>query len=70
MKWSEVLSQWESGNYPKVPKTIKSPYFWRTSVQSNKNDLIYKEEFKSKNRLFSVLYIKVFIKFGKFNPIK
>ena len=45
MKWSEVLSQWESGNYPKVPKEIKSPYFWRTSVQSNKKDLPYKEEF-------------------------
>ena len=27
MKWSEVLLQWESGNYPKVPKNIKSPYF-------------------------------------------
>tara|TARA_Y100000389_G_C17232210_1_gene398750 strand:- start:215 stop:709 length:495 start_codon:yes stop_codon:yes gene_type:complete len=51
MKWSEVLSQWESGNYPKVPKNIKSPYFWRTSVQSNKKDLVYKEEFIEDERL-------------------
>ena len=53
MKWSEVLSEWESGNYPKIPKTIKSPYFWRTSVQSNKNDLIYKEEFIEDERLLN-----------------
>ena len=51
MKWSEILSQWESGNYPKVPKNIKSPYFWRTSVQSNKKDLVYKEEFIEDERL-------------------
>jgi len=45
------LSQWESGNYPTVPKNIKSPYFWRTSVQSNKKDLVYKEEFIEDERL-------------------
>lgn len=53
MKWSEVLSQWESGNYPKVPKEIKSPYFWRTSVQSSKKDLPYKEEFLEDERLLN-----------------
>ena len=53
MKWSEVLSQWESGNYPKVPKEIKSPYFWRTSVQSSKKDLQYKEEFLEDERLLN-----------------
>ena len=53
MKWSEVLSQWESGNYPKVPKNIKSPYFWRTSVQSSKKDLPYKEEFLEDERLLN-----------------
>ena len=51
MKWSEVLSQWESGNYPEIPKNIKSPYFWRTSVLSNKKDLVYKEEFVEDERL-------------------
>ena len=53
MKWSEVLSQWESGNYPKVPKEIKSPYFWRTSVQSSKKDLPYKEEFLEDERFLN-----------------
>ena len=51
MKWSEVLSEWESGNYPEIPKNIKSPYFWRTSVLSNKKDLVYKEEFVEDERL-------------------
>ena len=53
MKWSEVLLQWESGNYPKIPSNIKSPYFWRTSVQSNKKDLVYKEEFIEDERLLT-----------------
>ena len=53
MKWSEVLLQWESGNYPKVPKEIKSPYFWRTTVQSSKKDLPYKEEFLEDERLLN-----------------
>ena len=51
MKWSEVLSLWESGNYPEIPKNIKLPYFWRTSVLSNKKDLVYKEEFVEDERL-------------------
>ena len=53
MNWSEVLLQWESGNYPKVPKEIRSPYFWRTSVQSSKKDLPYKEEFLEDERLLN-----------------
>lgn len=51
MKWSEVLSQWESGNYPKIPKNIKSPFFWRTSVLKSKKDLVYKEEFLEDEKL-------------------
>ena len=53
MKWSKVLSQWELGNYPKIPDNIKSPFFWRTSVQSNKKDLVYKEEFIEDERLLN-----------------
>ena len=53
MKWSEVLSQWESGNYRKIPSNIKSPYFWRTSVLNSKRDLEYKEEFLEDERLLN-----------------
>jgi hypothetical protein len=53
MKWSEILSQWDSGNYPKIPSHLKSPYFWRTSVLKSKKDLEYKEEFLEDERLLN-----------------
>jgi hypothetical protein len=52
-KWTTVLSEWESGNYPKMPADIKKPFLWRTSVLSRDADLPYKEEFTEDKRLLS-----------------
>ena len=51
-KWSEILNDWENGNYPKMPQNIKKPFLWRTSVINKNNDLICKQEFTEDERLY------------------
>ena len=49
--WSEVLELWSNGEYPKLPKNIKKPFIWRTSVINQSIDLPYYEEFIEDRRL-------------------
>lgn len=46
MKWSEVLSNWESGEIMKFPSSIKNKFQWNTSVLKNNGDCEYKESFR------------------------
>ena len=46
MKWSEVLSKWESGEVMKFPSSIKNKFQWNTSVLKNNGDCEYKESFR------------------------
>merc|ERR1711935_567011 len=49
--WSEVIDDWSNGEYPKLPKNIKKPFIWRTSVINQNIDLPYYEEFIEDKRL-------------------
>ena len=51
MKWNEVLDSWENGNILSVPKHIKKPFIWRTSMIDKDEKLEYKEEFIEDSRL-------------------
>lgn len=53
-RWNQVLTEWETGNYPKIPNNIKKPFFWRTSVVKKNKDSIYKEEFLENDELSAV----------------
>ena len=49
--WNYVLNQWENKSYPIMPKNIKNPFIWRTSVINANKDMSYKEEFIENNSL-------------------
>ena len=45
MKWKQVFQNWENGNPLKIPKSIKKPFIWRSSVLDRDGELEYKDEF-------------------------
>ena len=53
-KWNQVLTEWDTGHYPKIPNNVKKPFIWRTSVIKRNKDSIYKEEFLENNELSAV----------------
>ena len=50
-KWSDVLKDWEGGDYPRMPSDIIKPFLWRTSVMNKDIDLPFRVEFTEDARL-------------------
>ena len=45
MKWSQILNDWENGNYFMYPQNITQKFQWNTSVIKNQNS-DFKEDFQ------------------------
>ena len=51
MRWGCVINNWKTGKHPRLPKYIKKPFIWRTSVINCDIDLNYKDEFIENDNL-------------------
>lgn len=45
MKWKTVLDNWEQGHYPRLPKSIRKPFIWRTSCLDARENNNFQQEF-------------------------
>jgi hypothetical protein len=51
MLWSDVLTNWENGITLKYPKNVKGKFQWNTSVLKNDGKVLYKQTFRTNNKL-------------------
>ena len=51
MLWSDVLTNWKDGIPMKYPKSVKGRFQWNTSALKNDGNVIFKQTFRSDNKL-------------------
>ena len=51
MLWSDILNNWENGIPLKYPKNVKGKFQWNTSVLKNNGKVLFKQTFRTNNKL-------------------